>query len=57
MKGLGLISAVLSTAIKIYDDLGQYKRTVKKEFNRVWHAALWATMKKYNISNNLIQVI
>ena len=23
----------------------------------VWHAALLATMKKYNISNNLIQVI
>ena len=23
----------------------------------MWHAALWATMKKYNISTNLIQVI
>ena len=23
----------------------------------VWHAAFWATMKKYNISTNLIQVI
>ena len=29
----------------------------KKAFFRVWHAALWATMKKYNISTNLIQVI
>ena len=29
----------------------------KKAFNRVWHAALWATMKKYNISTNLIRVI
>ena len=29
----------------------------KKAFNRVWHAALWATMKKYNISTNPIQVI
>ena len=29
----------------------------KKAFHRVWYAALWATMKKYNISNNLIQVI
>ena len=29
----------------------------KKAFNRVQHAALWATMKKYNISTNLIQVI
>ena len=27
----------------------------KKAFNRVWHAALWATMKY--ISTNLIQVI
>ena len=29
----------------------------KKAFDRVWHAALWATMKKYNISTNLIRVI
>ena len=29
----------------------------KKAFDRVWLAALWATMKKYNISTNLIQVI
>ena len=29
----------------------------KRAFDRVWHAALWATMKKYNISTNLIQVI
>ena len=29
----------------------------KKAFDRVWHAALWATMKKYNINTNLIQVI
>ena len=26
----------------------------KRAFDRVWHAALWATMKKYNISTNLI---
>ena len=30
---------------------------LKKAFDRVWHAALWATMKKYNISANLIRVI
>ena len=30
---------------------------LKKAFDKVWHAALWATMKKYNISTNLIQVI
>ena len=29
----------------------------KKAFHKVWHAALWAAMKKYNISTNLIQVI
>ena len=29
----------------------------KKAFDRVCHAAFWATMKKYNISTNLIQVI
>ena len=29
----------------------------KKAFDRVWHAALWATMKKYNISTKLSQVI
>ena len=28
-----------------------------KAFDRVWHVALWATMDKYNISTNLIQVI
>ena len=29
----------------------------KKAFDRVWHAALWATMRKYSISTNLFQVI
>ena len=29
----------------------------KKAFDRVWHAAFWATMKKYNISASLIRVI
>ena len=29
---------------------------LEKAFDRVWHAALWATMKKY-ISTNLIRVI
>ena len=30
---------------------------IKKAFNRVWHAALWATMTKYNIGANLIHII
>ena len=29
----------------------------KKAFDRVWHAALWATMKLYNINDNLIRTI
>ena len=29
----------------------------KKTFDRVWHAALWATMRKYNISANLVCTI
>ena len=29
----------------------------KKAFDRVWRAALWANMKKYNISKNLIGII
>ena len=28
-----------------------------KAFDRVWHAALWATIKNDNISTNLIRVI
>ena len=30
---------------------------VKKAFDRVWHAALWATMRLYNINDNLIRTI
>ena len=29
----------------------------RKAFDRVWHAALWATMRKYNISANLVRTI
>ena len=32
-------------------------KDLKKAFDRLWHAALWATMKKYSVSTNLIQVI
>ena len=38
-------------------DLYHFFIDFKKAFDRVWHAALWATMKMYNISTNLIQVI
>ena len=29
----------------------------KKAFDRVWHAAFWATMRKYNISAHLVRTI
>ena len=29
----------------------------KKAFDRIWHEALWATMRKYSISVNIIRVI
>ena len=29
----------------------------KKAFDRVWHAALWATMRLYNINDNLIRTV
>ena len=29
----------------------------KKAFDRVWHAALWATMRKYNTNGNLVRTI
>ena len=29
----------------------------KKVFDRVWHAALWATMRLHNINDNLIRTI
>ena len=29
----------------------------KKAFDGVWHAVLWATMRKYNISANLVRTI
>ena len=38
-------------------DLNYVFMDFKKTFDRVWHAALWATMKKYNISTNLNRVI
>ena len=43
--------------LKHQQDLYYVFVDLKKVFDRVWHAALWATMKKYNISTNLNQVI
>ena len=38
-------------------DLFHVSVDFKKAFDRVWHAALWSTMKLYNINANLIKVI
>ena len=40
-----------------HSDLYHFFIDFKKAFDRIWHTALWATMKKYNINANLIQVI
>ena len=38
-------------------DLYHVFKNFKKAFDIIWHAALWITMKKYNISTNLIRAI
>ena len=43
--------------LKHQQDLYHVFIDFKKAFDRVWHAALWAIMKKYNIRANLIRVI
>ena len=43
--------------LQYQQDLYHVSIDFKKAFDRVWHAALWVTMKKHNISTNLIQVI
>ena len=43
--------------LKHQQDLYHVFIDFKKVFNRVWHAALWATMKKYNINANFMGVI
>ena len=43
--------------LQYQQDLYHVFTDLKKTFDRVWHAALWTTMTKYNISTNLIRVI
>ena len=43
--------------LKHQQDLYHVFIDFKKAFDWVWYAAFWATMKKHNISTNLIQVI
>ena len=51
------LSILYERYLQHQQDLYHVFMDFKKAFDRVWHAALWATMKKYNISTNLIQVI
>ena len=43
--------------LQLQEDLYHVFIDFKKAFDRIWHAALWATTKKYNINTNLIRVI
>ena len=49
--------ALCETYFQHQQDLYHVFIDFKKAFDRVWQAALWATMKKYNISTNLTQFI
>ena len=49
-------SCARNFSIQHHQDLYHVFIDFRKAFNRVWHAVLWATMKKYNIRTNLIQV-
>ena len=48
---------ICEKCLKHQQDLYHVFIDFKKAFDRVWHAALWAIIKKYDISTNLIQVI
>ena len=43
--------------LQLQQDLYHVFIDFKKAFGRVWHAALWATMRHYNINANLIRMI
>ena len=57
-----LVSFVLSffprdVLDEILNLIGSVSEGFPSYFDRVWHAALWATMRKYNISANLVRTI
>ena len=59
MQGSRRIYSRLLWETYLQDQLDLYHVFIdfKKAFDRAWHAALWASMKKYNISANLSRVI
>ena len=51
------LSILCDKYLQHQQDLYRVFMELKKAFDRVWRAALWATMKKWNISANLIRVM
>ena len=51
------ISLCACRCVLLYQSLYHVSVNFKKAFDRVWHAALWATMGLYNINGNLIRTI
>ena len=53
------IDGVFSPLYIVYDEQNLYHvfNDFIKAFDRVWHAAIWATMRKYNIIANLIRTV
>ena len=54
-------SSTLESCVKSISNISRIRTMSslisKKPLDRVWHAALWATMRKYNISANLVRTI
>ena len=43
--------------LRYQQDLPRVFTDLRKTFDRLWHAALWAAMRKYNISENMVKSI
>ena len=41
----------------ILESIARNTFNIKKAFDKVWHAALWANMRKYNIGSKLVRTI
>ena len=54
-------SSVIESCVKSTSNISKictmFSFDFKKAFDRVWHAAVWATMRKYNINANLVRTI
>ena len=52
-----ILRILCETYLQHQQNLNHVFIDVKKAFDRIWHKALWATMKKYNINASIIWVI